>query len=463
MKKLIFILAVVLVCFLLYQRGLNTPVTPLVKAVYTGEEKAVRYHLANGADPNQTDRNKTPLIILAVQHRQPAILELLLEADANVNQMDADRSTALMWSIENSDAVLAQTLLRHGADANTVNNNHLTALMIAATKGYPILVKKLLRRTRNIDARNKNGSTALMIATALGHYKIMSLLLGAGADINALDNHHHTPLIRAVYQNDVQSVLLLVGAGADKQITDQDGDTPLAIAKSKGYNEIIRILEGRSNEKADLSGAKPAFPRRRAPATKQPQQVPPQAPSALFSNDDEKEKEKDAIAGIKTQSPAQGGRREPDLGKNKNKLDKLLFSAVWYDMPEDIKKFIDDGADVNSFHLDQRDLMRKTPLMAAENATAARLLLQAKADVRLKNERGRTALMEACRNGRLDVVEELLQYDDKINETTPDKMTALTFAKQSKNQELVNFLIKHGAKDFFMQSLSGSLNRETEK
>jgi hypothetical protein len=42
----------------------------------------------------------------------------------------------------------------------------------------------------------------------------------------------------------VATVRALVEAGADTRLTDREGRSPLALARSRGYPEMVGIIEG---------------------------------------------------------------------------------------------------------------------------------------------------------------------------------------------------------------------------
>jgi ankyrin repeat protein len=40
-----------------------------------------------------------------------------------------------------------------------------------------------------------------------------------------------------------ETLRALIDAGADLQLADRQGNTPLALARSRGYREMVRLLE----------------------------------------------------------------------------------------------------------------------------------------------------------------------------------------------------------------------------
>jgi ankyrin repeat protein len=74
------------------------------------------------------------------------------------------------------------------------------------------------------------------------------VLIAAGAPLDHVNNLGWTALIESIVlgdggRNHTDTLAALVKAGANVNISDRNGVTPLQMAKSRGYAEMIRILE----------------------------------------------------------------------------------------------------------------------------------------------------------------------------------------------------------------------------
>jgi uncharacterized protein len=90
--------------------------------------------------------------------------------------------------------------------------------------------------------------TALIAAAHLGHAGVVKQLIAAGAPLDHVNNLHWTALIESIVLGDggarhQATLKALVDAKANLQLKDRDGRTPLQLAKSRGYAEMVKMLE----------------------------------------------------------------------------------------------------------------------------------------------------------------------------------------------------------------------------
>ena len=154
------------------------------------------------------------------------------------------------------------TALSNGANVNQQNFNGETALFISCQKNYADLVMILLQQ-RNIDVnlQDKYNWTPLHVACNEGNVQVVKLLLNdARINVNLTDNDGWTALMRAACWGRTKTTQWLLSFWAtvdlDKKTTkDSDGDTfiqaaatAMDIAKKRGENKIVSILEEYKND-----------------------------------------------------------------------------------------------------------------------------------------------------------------------------------------------------------------------
>lgn len=150
----------------------------------------------------------TPLMFASAISKNPAVLEVLLEAGADVNARDAGGKTPLFLAV--------------------------------SLNSMPEVVTFLLNAGANVNARNQQGNTPLHgkpfgrnVPYFFNNTSALSVLLDAGADINATNEDGWTPLHTAAEASDNPAlVTALLDAGADGTAVNEDRQTPFDLAKN---------------------------------------------------------------------------------------------------------------------------------------------------------------------------------------------------------------------------------------
>jgi hypothetical protein len=121
----------------------------------------------------------------------------------------------------------------------------------------------------------------------------------------------------------------------------------------------------------------------------------------------------------------------------------LHQAAVDGDM-NNVQALISSGADIN-----EKNMMGWTPLHAAvrnQQKAVAAFLVDKGADVNAKNNSGQTALHFAIETSQKDVAEVLIAKGADINAISRGE-NALSMAQKRGDKEIVDLLLKHGAKE----------------
>jgi uncharacterized protein len=159
------------------------PIDSLVKSVKFDDDKAVTKALAAGQDPNATDDQGMPLLVLAAREKSDQVAAVLLDnPQTKIEATDRAGENALMLAALNGDMDLVKLLITKGAE---VNKKGWTPLHYAAANGNDDIAKLLLGYSAYVDAQSPNGTTPLMMAARGDHITTLKLLLDNGADVNA--------------------------------------------------------------------------------------------------------------------------------------------------------------------------------------------------------------------------------------------------------------------------------------
>jgi hypothetical protein len=185
-------------------------------ASHRGDLPRLAAALAAGAAVNGRDRHgRTPVHVATFARRRDAI-RALAEAGADLGLLENDRYDAVTIAAVADDEQTLKLLLALGASAKLTTSRY--------------------------------DGTALIAAAHLGHDGVVRQLIAAGAPLDHVNNLHWTAAIEAVVLGDggprhQATLRALVDAGANLTLADRTGRTPLELARSRGFDPMVRILE----------------------------------------------------------------------------------------------------------------------------------------------------------------------------------------------------------------------------
>jgi uncharacterized protein len=176
-------------------------------------------------------------------------IERLVAAGEKIDVQDTRSRTPLHVAVFAGHQAAVRALLRLGANPNALEADRYDIVTIAAVQNDLEMLKIALAgggKAGNITSRYDG--TALIAAAHLGHAEVVRLLIAAKAPLDHVNNLSWTALMESIVlgnggKNHVDTLKALVDAGANVNIPDRAGITPLAQARSRGYAEMVKILE----------------------------------------------------------------------------------------------------------------------------------------------------------------------------------------------------------------------------
>jgi ankyrin repeat protein len=445
----------------------------------------------------------------AAMQRDNARVASLLQEGANVNGAQADGATALHWAAYYGDIGLAQLLLDSDADPSAANRNGSTPLWLAASHGDAAMVETLVEGGADANEALPLGRSPLMLAARSGSVDAVRVLLDHGADPNAAESDRGTtPLMQAADQGHADVIAVLIDAGADISAGSaavMRGGRTAALGKANDPRNQVRrqvisvlceletpdlgalnalsALSGGATEDQllaraggpDVSDGNPcnqevdALGFVRAPADGDAEQAANDA--ALLENVGASDTADDASvadngAGENDDGAAAGGgnqfgrrgAREPDGGE----LTPLVYAARSGSI-EAARVLLDAGADVN-----QVTRYGWSPLLAAtqnRNYQMGKFLIENGADVNIANKGGWTPLYLATDNRNLEGGDyptrrpdmDDLEFITLLLESGADPNARLTESTETRTVFTNQWLDENGATAFLRASQSGDL------
>jgi ankyrin repeat protein len=446
---------------------------PLVDAAERGNVAEVQALVKNGADINVARVDGLTALHAAVYGDRLDIVDVLLSAGAKAAATDRYGVTPLYLAAVNGNADIIRRLIDAGADPNATDAGGETVLMTAARTGSPAALRVLIERGARVDAKEPEfQQTALMIAVREDHDEAVGVLLGAGASPNAQTRKGPvpafvppckgtgcgsegvginrgglpdrgrraeakggmTPLLYAARDGRLAAARRLIDAGADLELPDANGIRPLLMAALNNKMDVARLLlsKGANVNADDFWGRTPLWA------------------AVEYRNLD--------MNNVEVEAPK-------DNGVDRGPI--LVF----------IKELIDAGANVNArtrelppprrwlYSLNDVswvDFTGQTPFLRAAlsgDTATMKLLVQRGADPNLPTLAGTTPLMAAAGvnwtvgqtytespQALIDAVNLCLELGADINATNSMGLTALLGAANRGSNDLIELLVKRGAK-----------------
>ena len=178
-----------------------------------------------------------------------ADIEARIAAAENKEALDARHRTPLHVAVYQKQHDAARALIRLGADPNKLDVDRYDIITIAAVANDVPMLKVALEGGGNPKAvTSRYDGTALIAAAHLGHAEVVRTLIAAKAPLDHVNNLQWTALIELIVlgdggKNHTETLRALVDAGANVNIPDGSGSTPLKLARSRGYHDMVAILE----------------------------------------------------------------------------------------------------------------------------------------------------------------------------------------------------------------------------
>ncbi|KAH9157118.1 hypothetical protein AeRB84_001042 [Aphanomyces euteiches] len=130
-----------------------------------------------------------------------------------------------------------------GADVNFEAENGLTPLIFACACGNIGVVKRLLVNNKlNHNHQNRDGVTALMVATSMGHLSIVKLLFQQPKlNLNLVNQHGVGPFVMACTENLIDIASFLLKNSENNGVVIGEG---FIAASKNGHLDVVKMLIG---------------------------------------------------------------------------------------------------------------------------------------------------------------------------------------------------------------------------
>ncbi|CAL6277706.1 unnamed protein product [Bathycoccus prasinos] len=208
--------------------------TALHCAILSGQNLMVEMLLEKGADPFATLEGSPPVHIACTMASFAKFREASLE--------------------------MVKVLLPHLTRHDVEDDYHRTAMSIAAQHGSKEICAYLIQNYEApneeddlkayLNQKDRSGRTALIWAANYNRADVVELLLENDSSmLNDTDNDGNTALIHALRNNSAECVKVLIKRNADADIVNAKEESAKCIAKRRGYDDLVSLLNGKKGKK----------------------------------------------------------------------------------------------------------------------------------------------------------------------------------------------------------------------
>lgn len=339
----------------------------MLGAINMNNLQSVQGEIDKGANLNELVRGRTYLMWASGPFVcRPNMIQLMIERGADPKIVGENGETALATAAAKCSPDTLEILLKKGAAADQPNDSGTTPLMFAAGSQFPANATLLLNHGARINAQNKSGFSPLLFAAAQGTPESVKMLLDRGADANVMTSDGLTLLMCAAGNkslkpdNRLELLQTVLALKPDVNRSNKDGLTPLLIAIRNGNVEGALLL---MNHGADIKVADRTGRTALIDAVNVGQGVPSQP------GEDAHPPETLTIR----------GKIERNVKDRQAHLETLIMTLL------------EKGVDVNAQTTDSGASALMIAVSRGET-NVVKMLLNAKADLNLKDKRGMSAL-----------------------------------------------------------------------
>jgi ankyrin repeat protein len=197
-----------------------------------------------------------PFFFAAITGESIAIFQVLLDHGWDLNAHESEAcgdllASAVIWGSYD----FAKWLLEHGHRVDPHDPVHGPSSLSATVRGETASIEMLkLLLDHGCDLKESGAGVA---AADEGNLEALRLLLDRGVDIEDREMSWYpfnddepyestgTALYRACRQGQLECVKLLLDRGADAQAKDDGGMSCISVAKERGYQDVVKLLEER--------------------------------------------------------------------------------------------------------------------------------------------------------------------------------------------------------------------------
>jgi cytohesin len=217
--------------------------TPLMRAVQSGHQHAIRLLVDEGAEVTTQSNVGESLLHVAIQTGSKEIIDQIFRLEPRIGVSDKNGDTELHLAAKEGLVDVCRRLIRQMSGLMRMANlKQETPLHYAVQSAKFDVVKLFLSKAAFPDCQDLDGKTPLHYAVEAGSQAVVGLLLGVKASPCHRDKYGKTPIHYAVSSSSTEIVRLLAEEMTSVDSEDTNKQTPLHYAVKSQNLDIVQIL-----------------------------------------------------------------------------------------------------------------------------------------------------------------------------------------------------------------------------
>jgi ankyrin repeat protein len=220
----------------------NAGKNALYYSCYYGMDDLSMRLIKNGSPTDGAHSNGYNTLMAAFEHSSPEIVDLLIENGVSLNEVTDSGWSTLHGALRFGHKEAARIIFHESTYLETKTKDNWTPLHLAVRYGNREIALALIEKGVDLNVPNENKWTPLHLALRYDQNEIATAIIENGADKNVLNNSNWTPLHFATRYNQPENAKLLIENGALLDIQNDEGYTALHLALRNEQPETAALL-----------------------------------------------------------------------------------------------------------------------------------------------------------------------------------------------------------------------------
>lgn len=209
-----------------------------------GDARICQSLVHSGSDPERMNRERVTPLVIAIRGRRSEVTSLFVNGLAERKANDGPTLNAWHEAVKIGDLVTAQTLVHKGLIKPKKIKDAWKPAEYAAESGNLLMLEFVVENKCSLKERSPDGATPLHAAARRGHAQMAERLLSLNVSWSTrIKKTEETALhVAAALGHTSTAIALLAYRGANVAVADADNSEPVLLATRRGDFALVKAL-----------------------------------------------------------------------------------------------------------------------------------------------------------------------------------------------------------------------------